>query len=203
MALFAFCCAEPNVVPMKDDPEQRKKDEEAEQRREAAEAKAAEDRRQEQEKEERAEEARRREKEEEEDRIKREGADARQREMEEKAWAEQRAKEDAEARGREQQEKELAAAKAAEDKEKLEAWMKMRKIKDVSTKKSLGFFSGSAYPLHIAVKEKDAEMVRILLANDADPTSMNSSKLNPFQFAEKLAAKDKTGAYDAVVKVLQ
>lgn len=122
--------------------------------------------------------------------------------MEEKAWAEQRAKEDAEARDKEQV-KELAAAKAAEDKEKLEGWMKMRKIKDVSTKKSLGFFSGSAYPLHIAVKEKDAEMVRILLANDADPTSMNSSKLNPFQFAEKLAAKDQTGAYDAVVKVLQ
>merc|ERR1712012_887393 len=104
--------------------------------------------------------------------------------------------------GEEEKEKERQRAEEArrreEDEEKLDARLKAKNIKDVTTKKSLGMFSGSAFPLHLAVKEKDPEMVRILLANNADPSAANSSKLTPLQFATKLAEKDKTGSYDPV-----
>ena len=150
----------------------------------------------------RAEEARRREMEAKK-RRKREEAEAQLRELEaERREAEQKAKE-AEEKLREEQAEQERAAKAAEDKEKLDVWMKNKNLKEVNSKKSLGLFSGSVFPLHIAVREKDAEMVNILLANGADPTSVNSLKWTPLQLAERLAAKDRTGAYDAVLAALK
>merc|ERR1712136_629651 len=135
-----------------------------------------------------------------EEKLKREEAEAQQRKIEEKAKADREA---AEARRQEQERAEQERAAKAADKEKLDAWLKAKNIKDVTTKKSLGMFSGSAFPLHIAVKEKDPEMVRILLANNADPSAANSSKLTPLQFATKLSERDKTGSYDPVRAALQ
>merc|ERR1712135_164595 len=119
---------------------------------------------------------------------------------------ERRRRREARALKREQEEKEKAeqdrAAKVVADTQKLDGWMKAKNLQDVTTKKSLGLFAGSAFPLHLAVMDKDADMVRILLANRADPTAV-SSNLTPLQFAEKLARKDYTKSYEAVKAALQ
>merc|ERR1712135_40436 len=114
----------------------------------------------------------------------------------------QEAKEAEKKRGEEKAEEERKAKQAA-DKATLDAWFKATKLQDVSTKKSLGFFAGSAYPLHLAVKEKNADVLRTLLESKADPAAVNSSKQTPLQYAEKLAAKDTSGAFDSVKAALQ
>jgi len=147
-----------------------------------------------------AEEVRRRE--EAVERRRRREARALKREQEEKAKAEQEAREEEERLLAEEKAEQDRAAKVVADTQKLDGWMKAKNLQDVTTKKSLGLFAGSAFPLHLAVMDKDADMVRILLANRADPTAV-SSNLTPLQFAEKLARKDYTKSYEAVKAALQ
>ena len=47
------------------------------------------------------------------------------------------------------------------------------------------------------MKEKNADVLRILLESTADPAAVNSSKQTPLQYAKKLAAKDTSGAFDS------
>ena len=53
------------------------------------------------------------------------------------------------------------------------------------------------------MKEKNAAVLRILQESKADPAVVNSSKQTPPQYAEKLAAKDTSGAFDSVEAALQ
>jgi len=207
MPLCAVCTYCETTV--KADPEQVRREAQSRilARREAEKARAAKEaeerRQQEQEMMERlrAEEARRLQVEEEKQTaILRARAEAEQRAIEEKARSEKEAR-DAEFRRQELAEQDRAAKAAAQ--QNLQAWLHAHQLPDVRTKKSLGFFSGSAFPLHIAVMEKDVEIVNVLLASNADPTAVNSGKLTPFQLAGKLAKKSQTGAYDAVIRALQ
>jgi len=155
-----------------------------------------------QEREEQEAEARQRAEAEEQRKREEEEALEKQRAADDQARADQEAKEAEKKRGEEKAEEERKAKQAA-DKATLDAWFKAKKLQDVSTKKSLGFFAGSAYPLHLAVKEKNADVLRILLESKADPAAVNSSKQTPLQYAEKLAAKDTSGAFDSVKAALQ
>merc|ERR1712136_691082 len=121
----------------------------------------------------------------------------------EEARVQQREREAEERRQEQERIQKEKGEREAADKEKLEAWMKKKKITDINSKKSLGFFSGSAFPLHMAVKEKHSEMVRILLNGKADPSVVNSSGLSPLQFAEKLAAKERSGSFDSLMSALK
>jgi membrane protein involved in colicin uptake len=161
-----------------------------------------EERRKAQEREEQEAEARQRAEAEEQRKREEEESLEKQRANDDEARANQEAKEVERKHGEEKAEEERKAKQAA-DKATLDAWFKAKKLQDVSTKKSLGFFSGSTYPLHLAVKEKNVDVLRILLDSKADPAALNSSKQTPLQFAEKLAAKDTSGAFDSVKAALQ
>merc|ERR1712146_83316 len=54
-------------------------------------------------------------------------------------------------------------------------------------------------PLHVAVTQNNAEMVKLLIAAGADPKKMNGSKETPLRLAQKL---DKKGTHAAIVQEL-
>mmetsp|Transcript_6689 Transcript_6689/g.16353 ORF Transcript_6689/g.16353 Transcript_6689/m.16353 type:complete len:237 (-) Transcript_6689:166-876(-) len=83
--------------------------------------------------------------------------------------------------------------------QRLQAWLKANRFKGVNGKKSkwyVRFF----YPLHHAVRRKDAEMVELLLENDADASLKDSSKRTPLMLAQTLHAKK--GEYAQVLTAL-
>lgn len=55
------------------------------------------------------------------------------------------------------------------------------------------------YPLHAAVKKRDAQMVAFLLEFGANPEVRNSSGLTPEQYARR---KNMLGSHDEVLRVL-
>lgn len=57
----------------------------------------------------------------------------------------------------------------------------------------------TTYPLHIAVREQDAEVVRMLLCIGADPLKADSAGLTAEQLARKL---NKVGSHDGVLATL-
>merc|ERR1712232_132143 len=63
---------------------------------------------------------------------------------------------------------------------------------DVNSKKSS--MLKSRYPLHVAVKEQDAEMVTLLLSAGADKSLKNSSGYTPVQKAEQYSKQKKGDA---------
>jgi len=88
------------------------------------------------------------------------------------------------------------------DGQKLEAWLKKNRLASPNTKR-VGLFSMKC-PLHMAVEENDPEMVRLLLANGADPLAVNSSQQTPLALAERLSGRYmKPGVYDAVLAELR
>jgi len=58
----------------------------------------------------------------------------------------------------------------------------------------------ASYPLHVAVKQNRADVVRLLLLAKADPTQRNSSGTSPWQLAQKLC---KNGSHDEVLSQLR
>jgi hypothetical protein len=122
-----------------------------------------------------------------------------------KLMAAQALKEEKEETERRQKQEELATAlaekqqaeraKAEAECVKLGAFLKEHCYAGVNAKRS-NFVRKSKYPLHSAVKHKDAEMVRILCASGADPALKNSSGQTPVQFAQK---SDKNGSHGAVL----
>mmetsp|Transcript_16945 Transcript_16945/g.30670 ORF Transcript_16945/g.30670 Transcript_16945/m.30670 type:complete len:235 (+) Transcript_16945:108-812(+) len=83
--------------------------------------------------------------------------------------------------------------------QRLQAWLKANRFKGVNAKRSkwlVRFF----YPLHHAVRRKDAEIVELLLANDADASLKDSSKRTPLMLAQTL--HDKKGEYAQVLTAL-
>eukprot|EP00747_Dinoflagellata_sp_TGD_P163148 gnl/TRDRNA2_/TRDRNA2_181522_c0_seq1.p1 gnl/TRDRNA2_/TRDRNA2_181522_c0~~gnl/TRDRNA2_/TRDRNA2_181522_c0_seq1.p1 ORF type:complete len:279 (-),score=98.56 gnl/TRDRNA2_/TRDRNA2_181522_c0_seq1:191-940(-) len=164
-------------------------------------------RRQEEEEARKRQEALQRAREESEKRIREEAA---RREQEEQERMEAERKREEEERKKREQELEQArrqreeAAKAeaaererqaAEAKAKVESFLKQRKFKSVDDTK--GTLSKTT-PLHTAVKEKDAQMVGLLLWAGADPERKVSGK-TPRAIAEK---SNKKGSHDQVLSAL-
>jgi len=121
-----------------------------------------------------------------------EAAEARRRQQEEEA--ERRRKEEA-AKAEEARKRQEEA-----DRKKLEEWLAANKFHDPNAKKSKWF--KSSLPLHQAVTDADEDMVRILIANNADVNAQNSSKQTPLQLAEKLSQKT-PGKYGGAMAVLR
>merc|ERR1712136_112158 len=115
---------------------------------------------------------------------------------------ERRRAEEAERRRKEEAAKAEAARKRQEeaDRKKLEEWLAAKKFHDPNAKKSKWF--KSSLPLHQAVTDADEDMIRILIANNADVNALNSSKQTPLQLVEKLSQKG-PGKYDGVMAALR
>merc|ERR1712083_237535 len=105
-----------------------------------------------------------------------------------------------------QQVAEEAAHGAAELKAKAEAgkkvseFLKSHGFKDDANSRKSSMLK-SWYPLHVAVKEQDAEMVKLLLSAGADRFLKNSSGYTPAQKAEQYS-KQKKGDDAKLVEVL-
>merc|ERR1712136_601510 len=124
-------------------------------------------------------------------------AESRRRQQEE----ERKRAEEAERRRKEEAKAEEARKRKEEsDRKKLEEWLAAKKFHDPNAKKSKWF--KSSLPLHQAVTDADEDMIRILIANNADVNALNSSKQTPLQLAEKLSLKG-PGKYDAVMAALR
>jgi len=59
----------------------------------------------------------------------------------------------------------------------------------------------SCYPLHVAVQQNDPELVRLLLARQADPTQRDSSRRSPLELARQLN-DPRSGSHGSVVSLL-
>ena len=81
--------------------------------------------------------------------------------------------------------------------QRLEDWLRQEKFAGVNDKrKSL---MKSKYPLHSAVKRKDAATIQLLIRFGADPTYKDSKGLTPKELAEK---GNTDGSMDAIVQFL-
>jgi len=173
------------------------------QRREAEEQRLEKERRQ---AEEEMEEARRRAAEEEEELARQQEEAARRQSEEEEAERQRQRKleEDAAAtRAKAEQEAKAATAKAqAEMKEAqtaVDAFLKARGFKQLAAPRKA--VCGSAvYPIHQAVEENNAELVKAMVRCGADLKQKNASKKTPLEFASKC---NKNGSHDLVVKALR
>jgi len=121
-----------------------------------------------------------------------------QRQREEKRRIEVEARRAEEARVQEIEEKRLREKKKA-DGVSLENFLaECGGLTDVNEKKK-GNFGKYSYPLHIAVKQCNAEIVRILLENKADKTLTTSSGQTALDKAKKYNADD---SHQEVIRLL-
>lgn len=90
-----------------------------------------------------------------------------------------------------------AAAEEQAAKHRLDDWLKQEKFTGVNDKRKT--MMKSKFPLHSAVKRKDAETIQLLLRFGADPTGKDSNGLTPKDLAQK---NNKDGSMDAIVQVL-
>jgi len=90
------------------------------------------------------------------------------------------------------------AKQAEENQKKMQAWLKANGFKNVNelVRKKLH----KVRPLHIAVQQKDAELVKLMLATGADFSLPNGNKELPLQLAEKL---NKAGCEEAVIRAFK
>lgn len=111
-----------------------------------------------------------------------------------------KAQEEEEARRRE--EAELAERQrqqqAQADEEKLQKFFRLHNYKGVNEKRTTKW--KAKYPLHTAVKYKDEDMVKVLLAAGADPSLLDSNNTTPVQVAQGL---NKDGSFTPVVRLLR
>mmetsp|Transcript_8823 Transcript_8823/g.19602 ORF Transcript_8823/g.19602 Transcript_8823/m.19602 type:complete len:233 (+) Transcript_8823:80-778(+) len=119
-----------------------------------------------------------------------------EREQREKAEADRLAREAAE------EQRKAVEAKAKEELaaalKKVEAFLKAKGFKslDAPRKKMM---TSSCMPLHVAVQEKDEDMVKALLLCGANKTTPNSAKKTPLEVAQKL---NKKGSHDIIIALL-
>lgn len=90
-----------------------------------------------------------------------------------------------------------AAAEEQAAKHRLDDWLKQEKFTGVNDKRKT--MMKSKFPLHSAVKRKDAETIQLLLRFGADPTGKDSNGLTPKDLAQK---NNKDGSMDVIVQVL-
>mmetsp|Transcript_118544 Transcript_118544/g.335354 ORF Transcript_118544/g.335354 Transcript_118544/m.335354 type:complete len:237 (+) Transcript_118544:68-778(+) len=126
------------------------------------------------------------------DRRRRQAAEERQR-LQAEEQARRRAEEERLAREAAlQMEREAEAAeeehqrleRARNDQAKLDAFLKKNNYKGVNEKRTTAM--RAKYPLHTAIKQKDGDVVRILLEAGADLGVTDSNKLTPLQLVTKL-----------------
>merc|ERR1719401_2266040 len=94
------------------------------------------------------------------------------------------------------------AAKAEADRkaaEQVAAWCKKNGFKDMRTERR-GFMSGSKLPLHVAVTNKDAEVVGLMVQLGVDKTAKNSKGQTATDLATKL---NKGGSMHAILDSLR
>jgi len=116
-----------------------------------------------------------------------------QQRLDEQRAAEDKARAEREAADKAAKERENRAA------EKVTAWCKKKGFQDMNTKMS-SLFSGSKFPLHAAVADKDVEMVGLMVLLGVDETATNSKG----QTAKDLAAKlNKKGSMEAILASLK
>jgi hypothetical protein len=96
-----------------------------------------------------------------------------------------------------QREETAARADQAKEQKQLQAFMKVHGFTGVNFKRTR--MMKSKYPLHSAVKHKDADMVRVLLKNGADPALKSSAGHTAQQLALKI---NKVGSHDLVLSAL-
>jgi len=119
-------------------------------------------------------------------------AKAEQLRLEEERVAEEKARSEREAADEAAKEKEQQAA------ERVTAWCKKKGFQNMNIKIS-SLFSGSKFPLHVAVADKDAEMVGLMVLLGVDQTAKNSKGLTAKDLAAKL---NKKGSMDAILASL-
>jgi len=102
------------------------------------------------------------------------------------------------------QKEELAARQREADEQKqLQAFLKEHGFTGINEKRSHFFLKKSKYPLHCAVKYKDADMVRVMLKSGADPAFKSSAGLTPWELALKLTVwPDNKLSHDLVLFAL-
>jgi len=117
----------------------------------------------------------------------------------------QREEEEEEGYRRLREEAEAKRLKEEEDakRDQLNAFLQKAGFQEATEKKvKKGLISSSfSYPLHAAVKAKDAEAVELLLWAGADPTLQNSKKQTPLELAQKKNDK-KTQSHAKVMAAL-
>jgi len=187
---------ESNITPAPEAENERREEQDAQKRREEGEAQ-----RLRQEKERKAAEEHKRRKEEEQaasETQRRENEERARRQREEEEGQEQEAERLRQEKEREQtaareQELEAERRRAAEEKakeeaklrEQLNAWLKKNGLADMNAKKKTMLPPSHCYPLHMAVKQKDAQMVRTLVLFGADKKTPNSSGQTALDLANK------------------
>jgi len=83
--------------------------------------------------------------------------------------------------------------------EKVSAWCKARGFYDMVSKKK-SFLSGSRFPLHEAVTQRDEEIVGLLVELGVDRAALNSKG----QTAKELASKmNKHGSMNTIIAKLR
>lgn len=82
----------------------------------------------------------------------------------------------------------------------LDAWLKKNGFADVNAKKKSYMPPSHCYPLHTAVKQKDAQIVGLLVRFGADKNTPNSSKLKALDLANK---NKKGNSHDEIIAALQ
>lgn len=89
-------------------------------------------------------------------------------------------------------------AQAAENERMLDDFLSSKGYSSVNAKRTKMF--KSKYPLHSAVKDNSLELVKLLLAAQADPSLRSSAGLSPAHLAMKLSMN---GSHDDIICALQ
>lgn len=99
-----------------------------------------------------------------------------------------------------------------DDQKNIRAWMKTHGFNNVNNLSHMSKMGRKKHPemerkkfkkvtpLHVAVRQNNLEMVKLLLAAGADARQFNSKDETPLKLAQKL---DKNGSHAAVVQVLE
>jgi len=96
------------------------------------------------------------------------------------------------------EEAEALLRRAAEEDQRVAAFLSAHGFR--SAVASRRTFLRVLHPLHVAVAQNDAEMVRLLLGHGADPRCKNSSGLTPYQMAVR---SNKAGSHAGVLLALE
>jgi hypothetical protein len=78
----------------------------------------------------------------------------------------------------------------------LQKFLKTNGFEDVNGMKKLSNFGRYTLPLHTAVEQNNAEMVKILLENKADVSKLSKNKKTALDKAEKL---NLNGSHDKII----
>jgi len=95
-------------------------------------------------------------------------------------------------------------AKEVADRELVDSFLAEKKFKGINAKKSSFLGLRSHYALHSAVRRNNAELVRALLASQADPLSKSSSSKTALDIAKSLQDRaEKKGLLEDYTEVLR